>query len=193
MSFGTPSWQFLNIHPIAIPTRYVIIDFKQLLFLVERQWGNMIRLALITTIGIALAGCGREPVLDVDPAFMGYLARFEAVSVGVGRPVQVQELVMKFGPLSNPHERAICTVVEDEPPTVIVNQNTWGSLDDGERESLVFHELGHCILRRKHITQVDQSTGVPVSLMNPYALDSGTYENHKTHYHSELFEVKETF
>ena len=36
-------------------------------------------------------------------------------------------------------------------PTIIINEDCWGNLNDVAREILVFHELGHALLNRLHI------------------------------------------
>jgi hypothetical protein len=62
----------------------------------------------------------------------------------------------------------------------------WNSVDDVRRETLVNHELGHCILNRGH-TSAKLSTGEYASIMTPYILSRATYLAHYTYYINELF------
>lgn len=41
------------------------------------------------------------------------------------------------------------------PTTVIIDKSYWDNATDLEREFLVFHELGHCILNRDHLDEAD--------------------------------------
>ena len=71
---------------------------------------------------------------------------------------------------------------------VKINQTLWSRLTPGDREELIFHELGHCILYRDHnLTTV---SGIPVSIMYPYHLGSiYTQPANYGGYLAELFSV----
>src|SRR5690606_17670169 len=49
-----------------------------------------------------------------------------------------------------------------------------------DREQLMFHELGHCILNRSHTNSTN-------SIMYPYHLSANYYINHYVNYIAELF------
>jgi hypothetical protein len=132
------------------------------------------------------------PRLEVEDAFYPYVARFEELSEDLGQPTKINNLVIYFGPMDKPNQRALCRTRGNDTPQVIVDRDGWDAMDDAERESLVLHELGHCILRRKHKVGTMQN-GVPESLMNPYTMESAVYEQHEEHYKQELFEVKNEF
>lgn len=71
---------------------------------------------------------------------------------------------------------------------VTINRSLWVQLGPLDREELIFHELGHCILKRLHEPTV--VSGVPVSIMYPYHL-GGVYGESLRYpaYQSELFSV----
>jgi hypothetical protein len=132
------------------------------------------------------AGCGRrDPVLDVGE-FKPYVDAFEAVSQVEGAPTQVEDLIIKFGDLPNPRERGACEIVGDRTPTITISKTKWGKLDEYERQQLLFHEMGHCVLGQEHRDAKD-ADGIAVSMMNPYAIDSYTYAEREEQYHHELF------
>ncbi len=130
--------------------------------------------------------------LEVEDVFVQHVARFEELSSDVGHAVKVDDLIMHFGPMDKANQRALCRTRGSQTPEVIVDRNGWDQMDEMERESMVLHELGHCILRRKHMDG-HLPDGVPTSLMNPYTMDSQTYESHEGHYRAELFKRKNEF
>ncbi len=90
-------------------------------------------------------------------------------------------------------------------------KGAWNTQD--ERIELVFHELGHCILKRGHTKKptsqdfagwlerlgfivgmfeekVALPDGCPYSFMHPYTINSTCIEKHFNHYMGELFKKK---
>ncbi len=147
---------------------------------------NFTRIAILAVFAFVLAGCGRSKVVDVGQ-FASYVTHFESVATEQGKSLKVDDLIMKFGPMDYPTEQGFCTLSTDQTPTITLNEASWDLMDESEREALVFHELGHCVLIRRH----DSSTlpdGDPASMMNPYSMDSYTYEHRKAYYQHELFQ-----
>jgi hypothetical protein len=133
---------------------------------------------------VALSACGRAPVLELGQ-FSSYVERFEEVSSTVGAPVKVTDLVVKFGTVGE-RQDGVCETGDFIPPTIIINSKNWGKMSEDEREALMFHELGHCVLTRNHVTEMmDEET--PLSMMYPIALNPSRYVEHREHYHRELF------
>jgi len=138
----------------------------------------------------ALSACGKKPVLEVGQ-FSSYVQKFEQEATVQGQTVKVTDLIVKFGPMENQYERGICEIQGDSTPTILINEDAWNDMSEDEREPLLFHELGHCVLKRKH--RADQmGPGVPASLMNPYTIAGWTYEQYRKYYIQELFSQKDT-
>lgn len=79
--------------------------------------------------------------------------------------------------LCNPHIK---------PINVVLDKIYWQDATDMEREQLVFHELGHCILKRmKH--KNDEYKGIPLSIMGEYAMEPDVYVKYRNEYILELF------
>ena len=57
-----------------------------------------------------------------------------------------------------------CISYTDGSKNVVVDEQIWDRLDALEREYVVFHELGHCILQRSHNDEQD-TNGVCESIM----------------------------
>ena len=148
--------------------------------------GAAVMLALVAT------GCGqKEKKLEVPSEVMPYVQRFESQSRAQGTPLTVDNLVIRFQNLPNANENGVCEIAGDQTPQVTINNSAWASMDDAEREQLVFHECGHCVLRRRH--RDDFLTGFPASVMYTFALDSWTYTGRYANYQFELFSRRNEF
>jgi hypothetical protein len=82
---------------------------------------------------------------------------------------------------------------------IILDQVHWQEWDDASKESLLFHELGHCVLHRAHRLDTVQmvppgdtvATTFSASLMNPTFVDGATHLQFKDYYLNELFTVSQ--
>ena len=145
----------------------------------------------VTVLAIVLSflntGCGQPEhtnFVAIEPLVVPYVAIFEAESVARGLP-PVTNLVVQFGFTLWP-QLAYCHMITYEVPLVIVNAKWWQSASEGQREALVMHELGHCVLERGH-NNAYNSISAPESIMNAYLLDARQYETHREYYLDELF------
>jgi hypothetical protein len=72
---------------------------------------------------------------------------------------------------------------------IVLDETHWNKSDMYERESLVFHELGHCVLNKEHDASMISSFYFldyrPKSIMHPYAFYE--YKIHRDDYIKELF------
>jgi hypothetical protein len=146
---------------------------------------SLVALALIMT------GCGNSVVREVGE-FEPYVARFEAEAAARGAPVTVEDLKIVQGELEDPRERAVCEIGGTRTPTITVDPQAWADSTEAEREELIFHEMGHCVLRRKHDTALDLE-GKPKSLMHPLKIGTDTYLSQQTVYLDELFSQSQEF
>ncbi|MEK6704184.1 MAG: hypothetical protein AABZ06_00175, partial [Bdellovibrionota bacterium] len=69
---------------------------------------------------------------------------------------------------------------------VTLDPDFWDSVSDTQRELLMHHELGHCVLYRGHRSD-SLSTGAYASIMYPVIMSSSTYINNYDYYQNELF------
>lgn len=70
--------------------------------------------------------------------------------------------------------------------TIYLSKPHWDSYDSQQREMLIFHELGHCVLNLEHDRSLD-SDGVPNDLMYPVNFDSLYYFRYRKFYLDHLF------
>lgn len=130
---------------------------------------------------------------SVDPSFNNLYAKFESYSTTYKYSIpqnQEDNLIIQFGTLgtksSNGMEVGICETGPvglngSEAYKVTVDTNFWNSADDYTRESLLFHELGHCLLNRLH--KNDKTViGTPVSIMNAILVRGDVYNYNQSTY-----------
>ncbi len=136
-----------------------------------------------------LTACGKEPVVELNQ-FSNYVANFEAQAQKQGIEIELKNLVIQFGdiPGGNSRVTAACISYSDGFDSIIVNETMWEKLTETQREIVIFHELGHCILERGHIDEHNEE-GIPVSMMNSYLIDGRTYDSFHGYYMSELFDI----
>lgn len=148
-------------------------------------------IAIASLLGATGCGSGpsHTPTVQVDPELAPYVSRFEAASVQNGNPTQVTDLSMNFGDVNDPGEtgaRGACEAVSGQTPVVTIAPDAWASSTDAEREQLVFHELGHCVLSLVHIAGIT-SAGIPKSIMDPVEIDGAIYSQYRDYYLQTLF------
>ncbi|UFH56614.1 putative metallopeptidase [Spirosoma sp. KNUC1025] len=101
---------------------------------------------------------------EVEPYIQAF--RTEAQSRNVS--VLTSNLIVTFGASLGEDVCGQCIVEAGKTPRIILNSDEycWKTTSDNERACLVFHELGHCLLKRTHKTDRFPN-GAYVSLMNP--------------------------
>lgn len=139
---------------------------------------------------LVLSGCGRGlagPPID-HGQFESYFQMFESESIAHGRDTygdNSMEIVM--GTLPSTVEVGVCEV-DAFGRKITIDQASWLNLDEGSRQNLIFHELGHCILNLNHDNSL-MSSGLPDSLMNAMILPRGVFMAFRVHYMDQLFEM----
>ena len=162
------------------------------------------RLICIRWLGLAVGfiamACGqkespRVAVFQVDSDFLPYVSAFERAANEQGKPIRVNDLIVSFGPTPNLNETGVCEISSDESPRITINQNIWSFLSPMDRQQVMFHELGHCVLRRLHKSGVTVQNGasIPSSMMYTHRIPGTTYSAHQGFYHIELFSTSNEF
>lgn len=157
----------------------------------------MKNLLLILMSASFLTACGiqtkEHKKLNVDPELQPYVTQFQMKS-----GIQIDDLEVVFRPLGiNENTLGYCqqssrtvytngglTRNEYNTPLIVINSDRWNydfANSPSDRELLMFHELGHCILKRGH------SNNYQTSIMYPYHLGGQRYTNRYTSYLAELF------
>jgi hypothetical protein len=107
----------------------------------------------------------------IDPEFIPYLERFmkEAGARGIQiNPIRARALSIEFGfNLVADNTLGQCDVTTKQ---MKVSESYWATAGDMEKEVLIFHELGHCLLGREHEDNTMPISGgwTYKSVMNSY-------------------------
>lgn len=127
-------------------------------------------------IGCALAamlaiGCTPETFViepqRVDAALLPYLQAFseEAASRSKDMNEAVETLSIYFDDLDPANVSGRCIRNSARPDEVIIDNASWQRAFAWQREFLVFHELGHCLLQRSHY-DATAADGSCISIMH---------------------------
>lgn len=122
--------------------------------------------------------------------FRPYFERFETAANDRGLSFEAALAALETS-LENISEEDVvgqCHWHSHEPELVTIDQPFWANASDLDREYVMFHELGHCVLFREHNNQENQN-GYCLSLMASGTTGclSAYNETNREYYLDELF------
>jgi len=127
-----------------------------------------------------------EPVF-IHADFVAYYASFEE-KLGISPDSVSIDYVVQEDPVVG-----LCYGYTDRVNNIEIDPNFWNKASENERENLIFHELGHCLLLLEHDDKMMDNNGisVPESIMYP-AIFGGEeyYEGLKSHYYEQLMNAQ---
>lgn len=113
---------------------------------------------ILSLTALLLASCGDPHEYNVDPVFANYVQRFEleASKRGKDYKLQTEGLIIEFAKLKN-DQAGLCHY--ENPIRIEIDSIYWKKISsvagaDYMKEDLIFHELGHGILGRKHLNTI---------------------------------------
>lgn len=123
----------------------------------------------------------------VDRTLKPFLDMYYAEAEKRGITVDRKEVVLVFG-----HTKAredddtigFCAEAGNVPQMVI-DEETYQSYNQSEREMLILHEIGHCVGKRDHCEVMENKQ--PISLMYSKMFDVRYYDVHREGLMNELF------
>ncbi|MGB3585841.1 MAG: hypothetical protein WBA23_04845, partial [Tunicatimonas sp.] len=79
-----------------------------------------------------------------------YVQKFikEGRKRGFNLNLEQEAIVLEFGNL--PGNNGGKCVSDDYPKRIMIDRGRWKLINQSQQEALIYHELGHCILGRKH-------------------------------------------
>lgn len=69
---------------------------------------------------------------------------------------------------------------------IYIDKTIYAGLGDADREMLIIHEMGHCVLGYLHDASTD-ADGMPLSIMYPSDFSSAYYWDHRKEYLDQFF------
>ena len=122
----------------------------------------------------------------IDSAFKPYLKDFESDAKKYDTDISLYKLITIF---STHVPEGIAGYCLPHSKLVVISKRSWDDLKDDGRKSLLYHEWGHCILRREHVEEeYGFPSYCPASIMYPYIEPMRRcYGEYKESYNQELF------
>ncbi len=151
-----------------------------------------IYLILMSFSLIILQGCVKnEKESIIESELQEYFDSFseEAQIRGVDIQFDAIEIAAYIENIERQGTLGQCMTYSDGSKEVIIDENYWSRISNSEKEFLVFHELGHCVLGREHLDESD-NRGNCISIMQ--SGEGGCRANfrrqNRAEYLDELFE-----
>lgn len=130
-------------------------------------------------VALSLTSCNEDAVPDIDPVFQPFVDSFFQEWQDRGGTLSQEDFdfTVKFG-LPDGSLAGLCRTFTKE---IEINEFHWANGSEETREHVMFHELGHCLLDRRHDNQL-MDNGECKSIMK------GTEENTcRRNFESELW------
>jgi hypothetical protein len=128
---------------------------------------------------------------STQSGFLSYVSTFENYAkIELNNPsFVVSDVPINFGDTENSEYVGVCFTYSNGDKEIIIDKEWWDRVSPTSRESLIFHELGHCALNRAHNNEEIEKEGkkVRASLMNPGVVSSNDYNSYKPGYLHELY------
>lgn len=186
----------------------------------KKESEKMKKLILLFTLMFSLTSCATDFELrlskkykGVDPELQTYVEEFKVLSKGKVTDYDLRNFSMGF----RDYEKgsSIAGTCHYGVKEVDISRKWWNSWNTpAERLELVFHELGHCILKRGHTKKPTHDSfiawmerlgfklgfftdkgllydGCPASFMHPYTIGDRCINTHFHYYINELFDRHE--
>jgi len=142
-------------------------------------------------VPLILISCSQIPIKpyrSVDPELMPYVKDFER-----DYNLSLEKVTARFYNLDLiMDDRNVVGICEynyhdNTKNKVFIDTKYWTFASGIHRKMLVYHELGHCVLHRKH-RRDKLKNGCPTSLMNPSILKARCFYRNEEYYITELWE-----
>lgn len=142
-------------------------------------------LVFILMVPFIVSKWSNRPVYT-NPEFRKYLDSFEKDAKHHNVNLNLYKLITIFSDNVDPGVAAYCV---PRSKIVVVSLKNWEYLDEHGRKALLYHEWGHCVLRRDHVDIIGGFPSYcPLSLMYPHIEPpSRCYNKAEESYNRELF------
>ena len=129
--------------------------------------------------------CNKDDSQVIESELQAHFTNFESEANAHGLDIDISAIGVN-GYIQNIETRGTlgqCKSYSDGSQQVIVDEQYWNRISDNEREYLVFHELGHCILEKEHNDEQDEN-GNCISIMQ--SGNNGCKSVYNTEYKAQL-------
>lgn len=140
-------------------------------------------IALVFTV-FALSACSKFEVKNrgtVDPDFQPFVDKF--IDMFKIDTIDVIYVDIYYNQQSG-NVIGVCKI-KGEEKDIEIDPEWWSKANDLNREILMFHELGHCVLSQGH-RNYELSDHCPGSIMDTYHIGAYCYNKHYDYYIDEM-------
>jgi hypothetical protein len=139
---------------------------------------------LILSLPLLLSKLTNRPIY-IDKEFSEYFSEFEKDATNYKVKLNLYKVITVFSSSVKIGTAGYCV---PSTKTIVISKDVWLYLDKATKKALLYHEWGHCILRREHTTEYNYVTYCPISIMYPL-IDSfpQCYPIYQDSYNRELF------
>jgi hypothetical protein len=140
---------------------------------------------------LSMIGCGHQPQVQIE-GFENQVNAFVEAGASVGHEIKIRDLDIRFAETNDMEGKyGKCEIKWNQSPTVTIDQTRWEIFSDTAKEALIFHELGHCVLGRSDLKDLN-ADNMPQSIMQVSApalfqTIQQYYVEHRQAYIEELF------
>lgn len=118
---------------------------------------------------VTFSACEVEPEITfvIDEPLEIYYERFvdEAFARGLDVEYATYQVEATIGDIATENVIGTCSWDQTHKHSIVLDQDYWRRATDLQREFLVFHELGHCVLGKDHVDNSD-ANGNCISIMS---------------------------
>jgi hypothetical protein len=131
-------------------------------------WGSLL---------LNLASCRQKenlPVYQVPADVEPYVQAFLTEARARGKNIQITNLIVEIADKDTVGLCGLCRQVvgdQSHQKRIFIFRDCWTGVTSEDREALVFHELGHCVLGRINHKNTQLPNGDFASLMNTSAIN----------------------
>jgi hypothetical protein len=124
----------------------------------------MHKLIVLSLLLCTVFSCSKEETIVVDTDLQPLFDSFAAEATKRGLTLDMSPYSGTISDLAETNVAAKCQTISNGQKRVLVDQTFWKSASALQREMVVFHELGHCVLNRAHLDDA-RSDGSCYSMM----------------------------
>jgi hypothetical protein len=143
----------------------------------------------IIILSLFLIGCGKPKILSIEPKMQYLINNFEQKSKILGKPIKIDNLILEFKDTYNNESILGQCGIKNNTPKITIKKSYFEASNKALKEIIVFHELGHCLLNRDHLSGYDYGNHRLYSIMNAYEFNDEMYKLNYDYYLKELFGV----
>ena len=126
-----------------------------------------IKIIYLTAVILLFLGCSKIEFDQIDPELQPYFDQFlkDAAARGIQFTDEELNITMNINNIVDPNILGLCQQQPDLYGAVSIDAYYWRTSTETTRQFIVYHELGHCILKRGH-TDGRDSDGNCLSVMH---------------------------